>query len=71
MRQAETKTPFVAGAGPSDAQLRALSRHRTANMTVLYAEQTMKQRQEGARKRLAQRTKAADFSECPYDRLSE
>jgi hypothetical protein len=40
-------------------------------MTVLYAEQTMKQRQEGARKRLAQRTKAADFSECPYDRLSE
>jgi hypothetical protein len=32
-------------------------------MTTLYAKQTMNQRREGARKRLAARTKAADLSE--------
>jgi len=50
-------------AGLSDAQLRALSGHKSATMTVLYAKQTMRQRREGARKRLAARTKAADLSE--------
>lgn len=52
-----------ADAGLSHAQLRALSGHRTASMTVLYAKQTMRQRREGARKRLAARTNAADLSE--------
>jgi hypothetical protein len=52
-----------ADADLSDAQLRALSGHKTATMTALYAKQTMKQRRDGARKRLAARTKAADLSE--------
>jgi hypothetical protein len=46
-----------ADADLTDAQLRALSGHKTAGMTVLYAKQTMKQRREGARKRLAVRSK--------------
>jgi hypothetical protein len=46
-----------ADADLTDAQLRALSGHKTAAMTVLYAKQTMKQRRVGARKRLAERTK--------------
>jgi hypothetical protein len=45
-----------ADADLTDAQLRALSGHKTASMTALYAKQTMKQRREGARKRLAVRT---------------
>jgi hypothetical protein len=49
-----------ADADLTDAQLRALSGHKTASMTILYAKQTMKQRQEGARKRLAARTKAVN-----------
>ena len=36
-----------ADADLTDAQLRALSGHKTASMTVLYAKQTMKQRREG------------------------
>src|SRR5262245_53803821 len=52
-----------ADADLTDAQLRALSGHRTANMTVIYARQTMKQRRAGARKRLAARTKTGDLSE--------
>lgn len=52
-----------ADADLTDAQLRALSGHRTANMTVIYARQTMKQRRAGARKRLAARTKTDDLSE--------
>lgn len=52
-----------ADADLTDAQLRALSGHKTASMTALYAKQTMKQRRDGARKRLAARTKAADLSE--------
>jgi hypothetical protein len=52
-----------ADANLTDAQLRALSGHKTAGMTVLYAKQTMKQRREGARKRLAARTKPANLSE--------
>jgi hypothetical protein len=52
-----------ADADLSDAQLRALSGHKTASMIALYAKQTMKQRRDGARKRLAARTKAADLSE--------
>jgi hypothetical protein len=47
----------------TDAQLRALSGHKTAAMTVLYAKQTLKQQREGARKRLAVRTKAGNLSE--------
>jgi hypothetical protein len=47
-----------ADADLTDAQLRALSGHKTASMTALYAKQTMKQRREGARKRLAARTKS-------------
>ena len=47
-----------ADADLTDAQLRALSGHKTASMTILYAKQTMKQRREGARKRLAARLKA-------------
>jgi hypothetical protein len=46
-----------ADADLTDAQLRALSGHRTTSMTALYAKQTMKQRREGARKRLAVRAK--------------
>jgi hypothetical protein len=51
-----------ADADLTDAQLRALSGHRTASMTVLYAKQTMKQRREGARKRLVERTKGGNLS---------
>jgi len=51
-----------ADANLTDAQLRALSGHRTTTMTVLYAKQTMKQRREGARKRLEQRTKGGNLS---------
>jgi hypothetical protein len=52
-----------ADANLTDAQLRALSGHKTASMTILYAKQTMKQRREGARKRLAVRTKPVNLSE--------
>ena len=52
-----------ADAGLTDPQLRALSGHRTANMTVLYARDTMKQRRTGARKRLAARTNEGNLSE--------
>ncbi len=51
-----------ADADLTDAQLRALSGHKTASMTVLYAKQTMKQRREGARKRLEARTKGENLS---------
>jgi len=50
----------LADSGLTDAQLRALSGHTTTTMTIIYAKQTMKQRREGARKRLAARTKASD-----------
>jgi hypothetical protein len=46
----------------SDAQLRALSGHKTAAMVHLYARQTMKQRRAGARKRLDARTKRGGLS---------
>jgi hypothetical protein len=46
-----------ADADLTDPQLRALSGHKTATMTILYARQTMKQRREGARKRLVARSK--------------
>jgi hypothetical protein len=52
-----------ANAELTDAQLRALSGHRSANMTVIYARETMKQRRLGARKRLAERTKKGNLSE--------
>lgn len=53
----------AADAGLTDAQLRALAGHKTANITVLYAQGTMKQRAEGARKMLNARTKRGNLSE--------
>lgn len=38
-------------AGLTDAQLRALSGHKTANMTLLYTQKTMQQRRQAAGKR--------------------
>jgi len=52
-----------ADAGLTDAQLRALSGHLTPSMVLTYARGTMKQRQTGARKRLAARTKGENLSE--------
>ena len=46
----------------TDAQIRALSGHKTAAMTALYTKATMRQRQTGARKRLEARTKRGDLS---------
>lgn len=51
-----------ADAGLTDAQLRALSGHRSANMPIVYARQTMNQRRTAARKRLEQRTKGGHLS---------
>ncbi|MGA7017761.1 MAG: tyrosine-type recombinase/integrase, partial [Pseudolabrys sp.] len=48
-------------AGLSDAQIRALSGHKTAAMTALYTKVTMQQRRSGARKRLEARTKGENF----------
>jgi Phage integrase family len=45
----------------TDAQLRALSGHKTANMTQLYTKRTLQQRREGARKRRDARTKKGQF----------
>jgi integrase len=44
-------------AGLTDAQLRALSGHKTANMTRLYTKTTIQQRREAARLRRDSRTK--------------
>jgi len=49
-------------AGLTDAQLRALSGHKTTAMTALYTKATMRQRRSGARKRLAVRTKGENLS---------
>jgi integrase len=46
----------------TDAQIRALSGHKTAAMTALYTKATMRQRQAGARKRLEARTKGENLS---------
>lgn len=46
----------------TDAQIRALSGHKTAAMTALYTKATIKQRQAGARKRLEARTKGGNLS---------
>ena len=51
-----------ADAGLSDAQLRALSGHKTPAMVQVYAKQTMKQRQAGGRMRLDARTKRDGLS---------
>jgi len=50
-------------AGLTDAQLRALSGHKTANMTQLYTKRTVQQRREAARKRRDSRTKTGQMSE--------
>lgn len=47
----------------TDAQLRALSGHKTTATLLRYAQVTEKQRQAGARKRLELRTKRGDLSE--------
>jgi hypothetical protein len=47
----------------TDTQLRALSGHLTTSMTRLYTQQTIKQRQEAARKRRDSRTKRGRLSE--------
>lgn len=52
-----------ADAGLTDAQLRALSGHKTSAMVLVYARETMAQRQEGARKRRNARTKPGEMSE--------
>lgn len=46
----------------TDAQLRALSGHKTGAMTSLYTKATMRQRRSGARKRLEERTKGGNLS---------
>ena len=53
----------AADAGLTDAQMRALSGHRSAEMVQLYAKQTAKQRQVGARKLLEARTNRGNLSE--------
>lgn len=53
----------AADAGLTDAQMRALSGHRSAEMVQLYAKQTTKQRQVGARKLLEARTNRGNLSE--------
>jgi integrase len=54
----------AADAGLTDAQIRALSGHRTAAMISVYAKQTTDQRLAGARMRLeARRTKRGNLSE--------
>ncbi|WOH78270.1 hypothetical protein RX327_20090 [Bradyrhizobium sp. BEA-2-5] len=50
-------------AGLTDAQIRALSGHRSPNMTVLYTKQTMNQRRTAARMRRDSRTKGGQISE--------
>jgi hypothetical protein len=52
-----------AEAGLTDAQLRALSGHRTTAALLRYAQPTKQQRRAGARKRLLARTKKGDLSE--------
>jgi hypothetical protein len=54
----------AADAGLTDAQIRALSGHKTAAMISVYAKKTKDQRLAGARKRLeARRTKGENLSE--------
>jgi hypothetical protein len=51
-----------AEAGLTDAQLRALSGHRTTAALLRYAQATEKQRVAGARKRREARTKGDELS---------
>ncbi len=54
----------AANAGLTDAQIRALSGHKTAAMITVYAKKTSEQRLAGARKRLeARRTNRGNLSE--------
>jgi integrase len=54
----------AADAGLTDAQIRALSGHKTAAMISVYAKRTKEQRLGAARKRLeARRTKRGNLSE--------
>jgi len=47
----------------TDAEIRAISRHKSAKVLPRYAKRTMRQVAEGARKRRAMRTKADNLSE--------
>ena len=47
----------------TDAQIRALSGHKTAAMTALYTKATMQQRRAGARKRLEAENERREFVE--------
>jgi hypothetical protein len=47
----------------TDAEIRAMSRHKSAKVLPRYAKRTMKQVEAGAKKRRAMRTKADDLSE--------
>jgi len=47
----------------TDAEIRAISRHKSPKVLPRYAKRTMKQVMEGARKRRAMRTKADNLSE--------
>jgi hypothetical protein len=47
----------------TDAEIRAISRHRSARVLPRYAKRTMRQVAEAARKRRAMRTKADNLSE--------
>jgi integrase len=53
----------AADAELTDAQLRALSGHKTASVTQIYAKRTTKQRAVAARKMRDQRTKTGGLSE--------
>jgi hypothetical protein len=52
-----------ANAGLTEAQLRSLSGHKNAGTMIRYAQETPDQQREGARKRLALRTKKGNLSE--------
>ena len=53
----------AADAGLTDAQMRALSGHRSAEIVQLHAKQTTKQRRYGARNLLESRTNRGNLSE--------
>jgi len=62
----------AANADLTDAQIRALSGHKTAAIISRYARATQKQRRDGARKRPeARRTKGRDLSRAAADDLSK
>lgn len=61
----------AADADLTDAQMRAAGRHRSARQLPTYAKRTRRQLVEVARKRRAERTKAAHLSERAANGVSE